>query len=128
MPGPGGGTMLEHLPPEIAEGFARARRLERAGGKRLRLQVGGAVFPILRLWHDGFSLDAARVPQRLRGFVEVHEGPNLLLTCLIVASEIEAGELICTFKRATAAADAPAADYWRGESPPRKLLSLLPRL
>ena len=114
--------MLEYLPQHIAEGFARAQRRERAGGKRLRLQLGEAVFPILRLWHDGFSLDAARAPQRLRGFVEVHEGPNLLLSCLLVASEIDNGELICTFKRATPAADAPAADYWRGENPPRKLL------
>lgn len=118
--------MLEYLPAEIAAGIDRARRLERAGGKRLRLELGETVIPILRLWDNGFSLDAARAPRTMRGFVEVHEGPNMLLSCLIVASEIVDGELICTFKRATPMADAPAADYWRGENAPRKLLPFLP--
>ena len=44
--------------------------------------------------------------------------------CLIVASSIENGELVCDFKRATAVADRAALDFWRDENAP---VAFLPR-
>ena len=105
-----GKAMLEYLPDELREGFERARKKSSARSRRLSLHVGDAVFPIRRLWDDGLALDADRLPF-LRGFVEIHEGPRHILTCLIVASELSEGELLCTFKRATPAVDRAALDY-----------------
>lgn len=102
--------MLEFLPHDVQEGLSRARKRSSARNRRLSLHLGDAVFPLLRLWDDGFAIDAARLPQ-LRGFVEIHEGPRLLMTCLIVASRIEDGNLICMFKRATRAVDSAPVDY-----------------
>jgi hypothetical protein len=56
--------------------------------------------------------------------VDIHEGPRLLMSCLIVAAQVEDGELVCTFKRATLAADRPAADYELAIDQP---VALLPR-
>lgn len=113
--------MLEHLPPEVQEGLDRARKRASARSRKLALHLGDAIFPILRLWSDGFAIDAGRLPH-LRGFVEVHEGSRLLLSCLIVASEVQDGELICTFKRATPALDRAAVDYELDQQPPAGLL------
>lgn len=102
--------MLEYLPAELREGFERARKKSSARSRRLSLHIGDAVFPIRRFWEGGLALDADRLPQ-LRGFVEIYEGPRPILTCLIVASEVENGELICSFKRATPTLDRAALDY-----------------
>jgi len=40
--------MLEFLPKEIADGLDAARRADRSRKSRLRVQVGEAVFPVLR--------------------------------------------------------------------------------
>ena len=77
--------MLEFLPKEIVEGLAMARTREAARKSRLRVQVGEAVFPVLRFWHDGFALDAATTP-KLRGLVDVYDGGRHVFKCLIVAS------------------------------------------
>ncbi len=109
--------MLEFLPKEVREGLEAARNRDRTRKSRLRVQVGEAVFPILRFWHDGFALDAGRTP-RLRGLVDVYEGARHVSQCLIVASTVENGELICEFKRSTLAEDKPALDFCRDESAP----------
>jgi hypothetical protein len=113
--------MLEYLPKEIREGLDAARKGEQKRKSRVRVQLGEAVFPVLRLWEGGFALDAERAP-RLRGLVDLYDGANQLYHCLIVASRIENGELICEFKRATAAEDGPALDFWRDENAPAGLL------
>lgn len=102
--------MLEYLPAEVREGLDRARKRASARSRRLALHLNDAVFPILRLWEGGFAVDAARI-SHLRGFVEIHEGPRLILTCLIQATDVQDGQLICTFKRATPAQDRAALDY-----------------
>ncbi|MFN3644342.1 MAG: hypothetical protein ACK4TB_15620 [Gemmobacter sp.] len=106
--------MLEYLPPEIRDAMGRPNRRDRLRGRKLRLHLGDAVFPILRMWDDGFAIDAARLP-RLRGAVEIREGRRRVWTCLIVAAEVEGGELRCSFKRLSPAQDSAPADYWRGE-------------
>lgn len=115
--------MLEFLPAEVREGLERARRRAPARRRKLALHLGDAVFPILRLWDGGFAVEASRL-HRLRGLVEIHEGGRPLLACLIVASEVTEGELICTFKRAAPIRDRAALDY---ELPPDRPATLLPR-
>ena len=63
--------MLEFLPKEVREGLEAARKRDMKRKSRLRVQVGEAVFPVLRFWHDGFALDAGLSPGRLRGLVAV---------------------------------------------------------
>ena len=115
--------MLEFLPKEISESL-RAAQISRAKRRsRLRLRVGDVEHPILRLWVDGMALDAGLVGH-LRGLVDVFDGARHVLQCLIVASEVEGGELVCSFKRATAVTEKPALDYWRDENAP---VAYLPR-
>ena len=109
--------MLEFLPKEVRDGLEAARKRDRSRKSRLRVQLGEAVFPVLRLWDNGFALDAGRAP-RLRGFVDVYDGTRHVCQCLIVASSVENGELICDFKRSTPATDRPALDFWRDENAP----------
>lgn len=109
--------MLEFLPKDIVEGLAQGRNREAVRKSRLRVQVGEAVFPILRFWHDGFALDATFAP-KLRGLVDVYDGSRHVFQCLIVASLEEHGQVICEFKRNTAVRDAAPLDYWRDEDAP----------
>ena len=105
--------MLEYLPHYVREGLDAARKRELKKKSRLRVQVGGAVFPVLRFWDEGFALDAALTPN-LRGLVDVYDGANHIFQCLIVASTAENGELICDFKRSTAVLDRPALEHVLG--------------
>ena len=114
--------MLEFLPKEVRDGLEAARKRDRTRKSRLRVQLGEAVFPLRRLWDDGFALDADRVP-RLRGLVDVYDGSRHICQCLIVASSIENGELICDFKQLTLAEDRPALDFWRDEHAPAGYLT-----
>ncbi len=109
--------MLEFLPKELRDGLEAARISKLKRKSRLRVELGGQIFPILRFWHDGFSVDAARTAH-LRGLVDVYDGARHIFQCLIVASTVENDELICDFKRATAVRDTPALDFWRDENAP----------
>ena len=113
--------MLNFLSKEVREGLEAARKKDLKRKSRLRVQVGDAVFPVLRFWHDGMVLDAKLTPQ-LRGLVDVYDGARHIFQCLIVASTVEAGELVCDFKRSTMVLDRPALDYWRDENAPVGLL------
>ncbi|MBD3763380.1 MAG: hypothetical protein IE927_01210 [Rhodobacterales bacterium] len=113
--------MLEFLTQELREGFEAARRRAAGRKSRLRVQIGPAAYPVLRLWEDGMALDAARVPQ-LRGRVDVYDGGRHLYQALIVATTVDQGELICGFKRLTPAQDGPALDYCRDEGASAGLL------
>lgn len=109
--------MLEFLPQDIRDGLeaARSRHLKRRS--RLRVQVGDAVFPILRMWENGIALDAERTPH-LRGLIDIYDGANHILQSLIIASTVENGELICDFKRSTTVTDRPALDFVKDEIAP----------
>jgi hypothetical protein len=116
--------MLEFLPKEVLDGLEAARKKDYRKKSRLRVQVGEAIFPILRFWHDGFALDADFSPRQLRGLVDVYDGSRHIFQCLIVASSVEQGELVCDFKRATAVRDKAALDFLREENAP---VGYLPR-
>ena len=109
--------MLEFLPNEIRDGLesARLRKLKRKS--RLRIRVNGEVYPVLRLWEGGFALTAEGAP-RLRGLVDLYDGANHILECLIIASVEEEGQIICEFKRYTPVSDRPPLDYWQEEGRP----------
>ncbi|MDB5666365.1 hypothetical protein [Cypionkella sp.] len=116
--------MLEFLPKEISEGLDAARRRESSRKSRLRVQVGEAVFPVIRIWQNGFALDGALTPH-LRGLVDVYDGSRHIFQCLIIASLVENGDLICDFKSMTKVSDRAALDYERDDHAP---VALLPRL
>jgi hypothetical protein len=102
--------MLEYLTEDIRKGLEAAQQRARRSRGRLAVHVGDAVFPLLRLWEQGFAVDSARVP-RLRGVVDLYDGPTHLSHCLIVATQADGGETIYEFKRATPATAGAALDY-----------------
>lgn len=113
--------MFEYLPKDVRADLELARKSELRRKSRLRVRVGDQTFTILRLWHDGFSLDAED-GAHLRGLVDVYDGSRHLSQCLIVASSEDAGEMVYEFKRATAAVDAAPLDYPRDENAPVALI------
>lgn len=113
--------MLEDLPKDVREGLDAARLSRAKRRSRLRVRFGGQEFAILRLWDEGFSLDAAQA-LRMRGLVDVFDGARHLSHCLVIASDLDRGELICTYKRATTISDRPALDFERDETAPTALL------
>jgi hypothetical protein len=116
-------AMLSFLSKELREGLEAARKTEQRRKSRLRLQVGEAVFPILRMWEGGFALDATLSPH-LRGLVDIYDGANHIAQCLIIASVSEGDEVICEYKRATAVATRAALDFVQDENAP---IAYLPR-
>lgn len=110
--------MFEFLPKDLRDGLEAARKAAQRKSSRLRVQVGDAVYPILRFWDQGFALDAAMSATKLRGLVDVYDGARHISQCLIIATKIEDGELVCEFKRATAVSDRAPVDYWRDENAP----------
>lgn len=115
--------MTDYLPEAVRAGLDEARKRDLKRRSRLRIIAGDEVYPILRFWETGFALDAEQVVS-LRGIVDIYEGPKHLYNSLIVASDIENGELICTMKRSTLAQDRPPLDYVRDEDAP---VGYLPR-
>ena len=116
--------MSEFLPKEVRVGLEEARKKHLRRSSRLRVTAGGETFNVLRYWDDGFSLDADHT-SHLRGLVDIYDGSRHLYQSLIVASEVEAGELICTMKRSTPALDRAPLDFERDENAP---VGYLPRL
>jgi hypothetical protein len=116
--------MLEFLPEDIRKGLLQARDRQVRRSRRLSVHMGDAAFPVLRLWEGGFAVDSARTP-RLRGLVDLYDGPRHLSQCLIVAASEEGGTTTYEFKRETRVVDHAPRDYAdeRGEAPS----GLLPR-
>lgn len=104
--------MIDSL-PEAFDAARSVRGLRGARGRgRYLLHAGDDTHAILHMWADGFAVDAGLLP-RLRGAVEISRGGRDLWTCLIVASRVEHGMLLCEFKRITPVhAEAPV-DYIR---------------
>ena len=114
--------MFEFLSKEVREGLEAARKRDRKRQARLRAHIGGSVYPILRLWDDGFALSGDSAVDHLRGTVDVFDGANHILQGLIVASSSEQGEVICDIKRVNPVSDRPPLDYWRDVNAPVALL------
>ena len=108
---------MEFLPKDLVAAMRAAQTRETGRRSRLRVVAGDAVWPVLRRWRGGFALNAAEV-SHLRGLVELYEGGRHIATALIVASEIEGGELICSVKRETLVTDRAALDFVRAANAP----------
>lgn len=104
--------MSTFLPKEVREGLDLARKTALRKSSRLSVQVGDETLPILSMRENGFSLDIENAP-RLRGLIDIFDGPRHLYQALIVACDEGAGQLHYEFKRATRPEDHPATDYVR---------------
>ncbi len=113
--------MTTYLPKEVRDGLDAAHIASLKKASRLRVQAGDTSHRVLRLWQDGFTVEAEGVPQ-LRGLVDLFDGARHLYQCLIVASDQEGGEMRYEFKRNTAAADNAPLDYYRDPDAPIALL------
>jgi hypothetical protein len=109
--------MFYDLPDYVKEGLRLARKRDLGRKNRLRLHVDGEVYPILRLWDHGFSLEVENAPH-LRGFVDIYDGARPLYQCLVICSSIENGEMIFEFKRQTAVRSEAPLDYYKDENTP----------
>lgn len=114
--------MLEFLPDEIRQGLVLSQQRARKRKSRLRVHFGDQVFPVLRLWEDGLTLDADHAPN-LRGLVDIYDGAEHIFQCLVIASFAENGEVICDFKRSTAVTACAPLDFWKDENAPVGYLS-----
>ena len=115
--------MTTFLSKEVREGLEAARLASLRKASRLRVQVGDDIHPVLTLWKNGFSVEAAVAPH-LGGLVDLYDGANHLYQCLIIASEAEAGEMRYEFKRLTQAHDQAPLDFYRDPEAP---VAYLPR-
>ena len=115
--------MSDFLSREVRAEMEAARKRDLRRKSRLRIHVGTDIYPILRMRRDSFTIDATEVVH-LRGLVDVFDGARHLSQCLIIASAIEGGELICTMKWSRAATEAAPLDYVRDENAP---VAFLPR-
>lgn len=109
--------MLEFLPEDIRRGLLMAQERTSRRTRRLSVHIGEAVFPLTRLWEGGFAVDAQRTP-RLRGRVDLYDGPRHLSQCLIIAAEEDGGQTVYEFKRETAVLGQPPRDYAEDEPRP----------
>ncbi len=114
--------MSEFLPKELREALAFARKRDLLKKSRLRVHIGDAIYPVLKLWETGFTLDAEKAPA-LRGLVDLYDGSRHLYQCLIVASQEDSGQMIYEFKRNTAVKERAPLDYVREETAPVALLN-----
>ncbi len=113
---------MQFLPKEVQAGLEKARKQSLRKQSRLRVHTDDNIFPVLRYWDTGFSLDIDNAPQ-LRGLVDLYDGGRHLYQCLVVASEEENGQMIYEFKRSTAAKDKAPLDFVRDVNAPIALLA-----
>ncbi|KIC41712.1 hypothetical protein RA28_20165 [Ruegeria sp. ANG-S4] len=113
--------MSTYVSREIRAELDAARIASLKKSSRLRVELGDNSFKILRLWRDGFAVEAAETP-RLRGLVDIFDGANHLYQCLIVAAQEDGGEMQYEFKRNTVATDKAPLDFYRAPDAPIALL------
>ena len=114
--------MENYLPKELREGLDAARLAGLKKASRLRVLADDAFYPVLRMWKDGFSVEASEAAH-LRGLVDLYDGSRHLYQCLIVAAEEDGGEMRFEFKRNTPASERAPLDYSRDPDAPAGLLA-----
>lgn len=113
--------MESFLPKDVQAGLEQARKKALHKSSRLRIDVDGKLFRVLRMWKTGFAMDLDTAPN-VRGLVDLYDGGKHLFQCLIVANQEDGGEMLFEFKRATPVADAAALDFEKAEDAPVALL------
>lgn len=114
--------MSTYISPEMQAGLDAARKKALKRRHRLRVEVDGQSFRVLRFGDTGFTLDIDNAP-KLRGLVDLFDGSKHLYQCLIVATQEQGGEMRYEFKRATLAAERAPVDFFKGENAPVALLN-----
>ena len=114
--------MYDHLPDAVREGLKAARLKAQRQSARLSVRDGEESYRILRMWDDGFALDVAAC-DKLRGRVDIYDGPRHLYQCLIVSSQPDGDECRFEFKWLAAVSDRPAADFVAPDFVPAGLLA-----
>jgi hypothetical protein len=114
--------MSTFLSKELQKGLDDARASDKRRKSRFRVQFDGDMYPVLKMWDSGFSVESDRAPQ-MRGLVDLFDGARHLSRCLIVASDEENGELAFEFKRSTPVKDKAPTDFPRIKSAPIALLN-----
>jgi len=117
-----GDAMEDVFSKEVQAGLRAAHLAGLRNSSRLRLVVDGIVYPVLRQWKTGFSVEAKHAPH-LRGLVDLYDGATHLFQCLIVATEPVDDEMHYEFKRATAVATTAPVDFERPVNAPAALLT-----
>ncbi len=114
--------MEAFLSKEVRAGIKQAREKAERKRSRLCVHVGDDVYSVNRYWDTGFTVDLETVP-KLRGLVDLYDGPRHLAQCLIVRAEKSDDVMFYEFKRKTDAVDYAALDYERASEAPIALLS-----
>ena len=114
--------MFQMFPDEVRDGLEMARKQSLKRGDKLCVHDGDAVYRILRLWDNGFALEAKTAP-RLRGRVDIYDGSRQLYQCLIIDSDVKGDECVFDFKWVNNVPDRPPADFVRETDAPIALLS-----
>lgn len=109
------------LSKEIQAGLDAARQRSIKAASRLRVEVDGRRIPVLRLEPSGFVVASKDAPH-VRGLVDLHDGAQHLLQCLVVAGEEDRGEMRYDFKRATPVMAAAALDFEQSTHAPAALI------
>ena len=115
--------MSTFLPQDVQAGLDAARIKALRKSSRLKIKTDLESFRVLRLWDNGFSLEAGTAPG-LRGLVDINDGERHLYECLIIASDEENGEMRFEFKRNTVVTDQAPVDFYRSENAPVALLEV----
>ena len=114
--------MYAFLPDAVREGLEQARKAALKRKDRLSVHDGDATYRIRRFWDGGFALDLEG-SEKLRGHVDIYDGPKHLYQCLVMSSVEDGDERVFEFKWATPVATGPAADFVRPEFVPAGLIS-----
>ena len=104
--------MYTFLPEAVRQGLEEARKSALKRKDRLSVHDGDDTYRIRRFWDGGFALDL-QGSERLRGHVDIYDGPKHLYQCLVVNSVAEDGERVFEFKWLTPVASGPAPDFVR---------------
>ncbi len=113
--------MESFFSPEVLAGIKQAKRKAAIKKNRLRVHVDDAVYPVTKLWENGFSLVSEAAPN-LRGFVDLYDGSKHLLQCLVIHSEPEGDVMNYEFKRSTVALDKAPKDFAVDDNAPIALI------
>ncbi|MBF9045399.1 hypothetical protein HKCCE4037_18830 [Rhodobacterales bacterium HKCCE4037] len=114
--------MTEYLPDELRHQLAAAHRAAKRKKSTRSVHIGDEAFAILEMSENGFAVAIDEAP-RLRGLVDIYEGPRHLYQALIVAASEDGDLMRYDFKRNTAAVPTPPVDFELAVDRPVGLLS-----
>lgn len=114
--------MNDFLPEAVRKGLEDARKAALKLNSKLCVHDGDDVYRIVRMWGDGFALESG-VADKLRGRIEVFDGPRHLYQCLVINSETVGNEQVFEFKWIHPVSDHPPLDFVREGFTPAALIT-----